>query len=245
MTSQEERLVRLEAALDQLKPSLHDRLEKLEKVSEKPAKKGAARLVAWMGPALPQLIGSAVMLVIAFWVKDSVDLAIKQQQLQLSYVKEMNEQLVAMATTDAALADVERAAVLVAAFGQPAVMPLMNELRYGGNRALGAEAGLRSLAFMNPDTVCGLVPRVAGSPAKMLGWEGQMVSARILAAGSCASALKILREQERLVSEVRAGRAKPETLSAIVNDVPSVTQQKEWLKSLEESIAILSALRDR
>ena len=157
MAAVEERLARLEAEYESLKPSLHQRLERLEKVFEKPPRKGFARLIAWMGPALPQLIGSAVILVLAFWVKDSVDLAIKQQQLHLSFVAEMKEQLEAMAKEDATLAEIERAAVLVAVFGQPAIMPLMNELRYGGNRAIGAETGLRSLAFMNQDAVCELM----------------------------------------------------------------------------------------
>ena len=241
MTAQEERLTRIELELERLRPSLHDRLEKLEKAADQPAKKGLARVLAWMGPALPQLITSLVILFVGLKVKDSVDLAIKQQQLQLSYVKEMKEQLVAMAATDAGLDAVERAAVLVAAFGQPAVMPLMNELRYGGNRALGAEAGLRSLAFMSPDAVCQIVPRVVASPARMLGWEGQMVAARVLAAADCAKALPLLREQERLLTDARAGKA--DSLSPIVNEVPSVTQQKEWLRSLQESIAILSGAR--
>jgi len=238
VTAQEERLARIELDLEQLRPSLHDRLEKLEKAAERPAKKGLRGVLAWMGPALPQLITSLVILFVGLGVKDSVDLAVKQQQLQLSYVKEMKEQLEAMAMTEAGLDAVERAAVLVAAFGEPAVMPLMNELRYGGNRTLGAEAGLRSLAFMNPDAVCKIVPRVIANPVHTLGWEGQMVSARILAAGGCKKALPILREQERLLMEARAGNAA--SLSAIVNETPSVTQQKEWLRSLQESIGILS-----
>ncbi len=241
MTVQEERLARVELELEQLRPSLYNRLEKLEQAITQPAKKGWTRVFTWMGPALPQLLSSIVVLFIAFAVKDSVDLAVKQQQLQLSYVKEMKEQLEAMAMSEAGLDAVERAAVLVAAFGQPAVMPLMNELRYGGNRTLGAEAGLRSLAFMNPEAVCKIVPRVVANPVRTLGWEGQMISARILAAGDCSKALPILREQERLLTEARAGKS--ESLGSIVNETPSVTQQKEWLRSLQESIAILSGSR--
>lgn len=239
MAAVEERLARLEAEYESLKPSLHQRLERLEKVFEKPPRKGFARLIAWMGPALPQLIGSAVILVLAFWVKDSVDLAIKQQQLHLSFVAEMKEQLEAMAKEDATLAEIERAAVLVAVFGQPAIMPLMNELRYGGNRAIGAETGLRSLAFMNQDAVCELIPRVIESPTRLLNWEGQMVSARIVAAGNCTKALATLQDQQRLLTEAEKGNE--EGLKKIVEEAPMVRQRKLWLESLREAIRILSA----
>jgi hypothetical protein len=243
MAAVEERLARLEAEYETLKPSLSQRLERLESVIEKPPRKWFARLIAWLGPALPQLIGSAVLLILAFWVKDSVDLAIKQQQLQLSYVGEMKAQLETMAKEDATVAQIERAAVLIAAFGQPAIMPLMNELRYGGNRAIGAETGLRSLAFMNRDAVCELIPRIIKSPTRLLNWEGQMVSARIVAAGNCTSALASLQEQQILLKDAVNGNE--EGLKKIVEIVPAVRQRKLWLASLQEAIRILSADNNR
>lgn len=237
MEGAEQRLAKLEAELSLLRPSLHERLERLEKSAAKPRPRWYLLPFAWMGPALPQLIVAAVMLFIAFWVKDSVDLAIKQQQLHLAYVKEMKEQLEAMAKGDADPASVERAAVLVAGFGQSAVMPLLNELRYGGNRALGAEAGLRTLAFMHPEAVCTVVLRVLKSPSRSLGWEGHMVAARTLAAGGCTGALGVLVEHEQLLDALRQG--KPADLATLVTDPPGVQQQKEWQRSLRESIAQL------
>jgi len=239
LTAIEERLALLEVEYDQFKPSLQQRLERLEKKSEEPTKKGIARLVAWMGPALPQLIGSVVILILAFLVKDSVDFAIKQQQLQLSFVKEMKEQLEAMANKNATLADIERAAVLVAAFGQPAVMPLMNEMRYGGNRAIGAEAGLRSLAFMNQEAVCDIIPRVIASPTRLLDWEGLMVSARVVAAGNCTSALSTLQKHEQILIEAQQDNIKG--LSKIVEIMPVKRQQKLWLESLQDAIKVLTS----
>lgn len=235
-----ERLARLEAELSRLQPS-HDRLEKRERGAPRRSRQGFARFFAWIGPAMPQLLASVVMLVLGFWIKDSVDLAIRQQELQLSFVKEMKEQLEAMAKKEATLEDIERAAVLVAAFGQPAVMPLLNELRYGGNRALGAESGLRALAFMNTEAVCELVPRVVASPARMLAWEGHMGAARILAAGKCTAALPVLRAHIQVIERVRDGQAPEHELTALASHVPKeVEDRKEWLKVLHESVAVLS-----
>lgn len=232
-TLPEERVTKLEAEVDRLQ--IHARLSRLEQSADKPPSRG---FVGWMGQALPQLITGVVLLVVGFWIKDSVDLAVKQQQLQLSYVKEMKDQLDAMAKKDADLQDVQRAAVLIATFGQPAVLPLMNEVRQGGNRTLGAEVGLRSLALMHPESVCDVVLRVVSNRARVLDWEAQMVSSRILAAAGCAKALPVLRKHKQALRAARDG--KEDALSAIVREPPTLQQQKIWTESLEESIAILS-----
>lgn len=234
MATEEKRLTRLEEALETLRPSLHERLEKLEAAAEEKPKNPFLRFIEWMGPALPQLITGAVILGIAFLAKDSVDLAIKRQQVQLSYAKEMNEQLNAMAAPDATLEEIKRAAVLIATFGQPSLMPLMNELRHGGNRALGAEDGLRSLAFMKADAVCDVVPKIVGNPARMLGWEGHMVAGRILAVAGCGNALELLVKHRQLID------AGDKSIATIVYDTPVVLQKKEWKRSLDQSIAALS-----
>jgi len=196
-----------------------------------------------MGPELPKFLAAAVLLLVAYWVKDSVDLAVKQQQLQLSYAKEMKGELEAMAKAKADVTDVERAAVLVSAFGQPAVLPLLNELRYGGNRALGAEAGLRSLAFMHPGAVCDAVERAMSSPARVLAWEAQMISARVVAAANCRESLPLLRTQARALAAVRAGKS--QDMPGVACRIPGVPQQKEWERTLEESVAALQAAQVR
>jgi hypothetical protein len=239
----EDRLARIEAEQAQLTPSLRARLEKLEKTAEEKPGSGYMRFVKWMGQALPSLIGSLVLLGVGYMLKDSLDLAIKQQTLQLSYVKEMKEQLLAMAKEGAKPEDIERAAVLVAGFGQPAVLPLMNELRYGGNRALGAESGLRSLAFMQPESVCAVVLRVLESPAQLLGWEGHAAAARTLAGANCSAALPVLQKHAAMLGPAANGRVVDVT--ALVSDKPNLLQQKEWLRELERSVARLSAAAKR
>lgn len=238
----EDRLARIEAELEKLKPSLSDRLEKLEKTAaEKPSGRWQ-RFSKWMGPALPTLITSIVMLVLGYWIKDSVDIAIKQQTLQLSYVKEMKEQLVAMATESDPDA-VKRAAVVIAAFGEPALLPLMNELRFGGNRELGAVSGLSALAFMHPQAVCGGVMRVLKSPTQPLSWEGHAAAAQTLAAANCSEALPVLQAHVTLLAPVADGGTVDVT--QLIADNPTVSQQKEWLRRLKQSVARLSAAAKR
>jgi hypothetical protein len=236
MSVAEERLARLEAELAQLKPTLHQRMEKLEAAAPKPWWKST---LAAAGSALPQLATGVVVLVIAFGLKDSVDLAIKQQQLQFSYAKEMTEQLKVMAKAEAGPSEMEHAAVLLAGFGPPAAMPLLNELRYGGNRATAAEAGLRALAFMHPAAVCAVAVPMVSNPARSVGWWAHAATGRATAAANCQDALPALRGYERLLAPVEEG--KTVDFSNLVSDEPNPAQQKLWLNSIRQSIKQLSS----
>lgn len=218
-----------------------DRLEAAARPAEAP-KAWPARLVGWMGSALPQLIGSAVMLVLGFMVKDSVDFAIRQQQLQLSYLAQMKAELVEMAKTGAAAEDIERSAMLLAAFGRPAAMPLINELRYGGNRAVGAEAGLRALAFADPDSVCRLLLRAMESAAVGFDAESHAGAVRLLVASECTRALPMLRRQlgeANLLAKTPADARG----SGFLSEVPTTPQLKAVIRELEGAIPRLEALR--
>lgn len=238
----EDRLARIEAELEKLKPSLSDRLEKLEKAAQEKPAGWLRRFSKFMGPALPTFITGVVILVLGYWIKDSVDIAIKQQTLQLSYVREMKEQLLAMAT-ESDPAAVKRAAVVIAAFGEPALLPLMHELRFGGNRADGAVLGLSALAFMHPEAVCKGVMRVLESPTQPLSWEGHVAVAQALAAANCGKALPLLREHVTLLAPVEHGGKVD--VKQLVADEPTVSQQKEWLRRLKGSVARLSAAAKR
>jgi hypothetical protein len=236
MITAAERLARLEAELAELKPTLRERMEKLEAAAAKPWWKST---LAAIGNAVPQLVTGVVVLIIAFELKDSVDLAIREQQVQLSYAKEMAEPLKAMAKPEADLSEVEQAAVLLAGFGRQAVVPLLNELRYEGNRAAGAEAGLRALAFMNPDVVCEAAVRMVANPGRSVGWAAHAAAARTAAAAKCQDALSALREFEQLLAPVEEG--KPADVSQLVSDRPTATQQRLWLEAMRQAIRQLSS----
>jgi len=236
--------------IEQVRRSLGERIDKIEAAASVPASKTGetglrarvAGLVKWMGPALPQLVTSAVMLVLAFWIKDSVDLAIKQQQLQLSYIEKMKSELVEMAKEGAPIGTVERSAMMVAAFGKPAIMPLVNELRAGGNRAIGAEAGLRSLAFTDAEPVCDIMLRALNAPTRLFAAEGLMAAVRTLGAAGCAQALPTLRRQLETAHAARKGTPIDAAKALeLVNEPPTVPQLKEMITVLEENVAAIEA----
>jgi hypothetical protein len=232
--------LRLRRELAEMRRSLAGRIEALESGAQKArAKSPVGRAIAWMGPALPSMISSIVLLALGFMVKDSVDLAIRRQQLQMSFAKDAQEQLKLMAARDSAVTQVEQAAVLVASFGPSSVLPLVNELRHGGNRALGAETGLQLVAIMDPETVCPMLARVLANPARLLGWEEHMRIARVLGAGQCVKVLPLLRRHEAAIAEASAG--KPEAARKLVRDAPDAEQLDTWRKSVAEVAALLAA----
>lgn len=218
-----------------------ERLEDQRLVANEPTSTGN-RFLKWMGPALPSLISSAALLLFGYLVKDSVDLAIRQQQLQLSYVKEMQPLLQQLGHTgegEVSLAGKEQIAILVAGFGESAVMPLANELRYAGNRLQSAEAGLRTLALTHSDAICRLLPPILGSAPPFLGWQGHQSASRILAAAQCVEAIALLQKHANVIKT--PGAAGEAAVRNLVIDQPDVKNIKDWGSSIRASLAVLTA----
>ena len=128
-----------------LKRTIEERLASIEKMLEArlpPAPKPpASGFLAWMGAELPKLLAAIVVLVLGFALKDSVDLAIKQRQLDLSYTKEM-QGLLQQLSGGGTEAQMQSAAVLLASYGEPALPGLMSTLRRPG---LGTTAPVDAL----------------------------------------------------------------------------------------------------
>jgi hypothetical protein len=152
------------------------------------AKSLPARFLSWMGDEGPKLIGAAVLLIISYWIKDSVDLAIKRQQLQLDVTKEMKTYLEVMADSASNADQIERAAVLLAAYGQPAAVPLLNEVRHGGLRATAAESALSFVGLGDPEDVCQLLQRALSNRTQQFGWEAHLRVIRLLGGTGCRGA---------------------------------------------------------
>lgn len=221
---------------------LRQRIEKIEAAtnSAREAIGPLSRFLKWIGPALPTLIVSTISLILGFWIKDSVDLAIRQRQLDLSYVKEMQPLLEKFGHTGEQEIDLpgkERLAVLIAGFGEPAVMPLANELRYGGNRLQSAEAGMHVLSLTHPESVCRLLPTVLHSVPPILGWQGHRSVSKVLASAKCVRALPVL--EAHLGVLTLAGNERDMGIRRLIVDKPEVANIKEWEKSLNTSVTLL------
>lgn len=238
MAGVDERLARIEAELEQLKPSLAQRLAALEQASAKPDAHARRSFLAWMGEEGPKLLAAIILLAITWGIKDSVDQALARQELQLSYTKEMQAQLEKMSDPGASNADIERAALLLAAYGNASIIPLLNELRHGDLRANGAEAGLRYIALVDPQGLCRVLPRVLANRTRQFGWNTHLRVIRLIGESGCAHAREDLRRYREALHAAGSQAASAAFFERLA-DVPKPDERDQLDKALERSLRLL------
>lgn len=170
-----------------------------------PPKPWPARLLGWMGAEAPKLLASVVLLVLGFWIKDSVDLAIKQRQLDLSYTKEMLAVLQKL-TEEEDLAKLNNAAVVLASFGEPALPALLMELRRTDLHAVAALRGLEALAVREPQTLCRVLPPLLLKRNQHYGVGAHRNLIDLIGDNGCVKALPQLRRYLDLANAAAQGR---------------------------------------
>lgn len=164
-----------------------------------------ARLLGWMGAEAPKLLASVVVLVLGFWIKDSVDLAIKQRQLDLSYTKEMLA-LLQQLTQEDDLGKLNNNAVVLASFGEPALPALLMELRRPDLHAVAATRGLEAMAVREPATLCRVLPPLLLKRNQHYDITAHRTLLGLIGDNGCTKALPQLRRYRDLVNAAVAGK---------------------------------------
>ncbi|KQW42753.1 MULTISPECIES: hypothetical protein [unclassified Roseateles] len=203
-----------------------------------PPKPWPARMLGWMGAEAPKLIASIVILVLGFWIKDSVDLAIKQRQLDLSYTKEMMG-LLQKLTEEEDLNKLKNGAVVLASFGEPALPALLMELRRPDLHAVAATLGLEAMAVREPETLCRVLPPLLLKRNQHYAIGAHRTLLSLIGDNGCRKALPQLRRYRDLVNAAVAG--KPEALrQRIGGEIAAPAEAYPRLKqTVDEAIANL------
>lgn len=203
-----------------------------------PPKPWPARLLGWMGAEAPKLLASIVVLVLGFWIKDSVDLAIKQRQLDLSYTKEMLA-LLQKLNEEEDLGKLTHTAVVLASFGEPALPALLMELRRTDLHAVAATRGLEAMAVREPQTLCRVLPPLLLKRNQHYGIGAHRALVSLIGDNGCSKALPQLRRYRDLVNAAVAGQ--PEALrQRIGGDIAAPAEAWPRLKqTVDEAIANL------
>jgi hypothetical protein len=203
-----------------------------------PIKSRTGRVLAWMGAEAPKLIASIVVLVLGFWIKDSVDLAIKQRQLDLSYTKEMLG-LLQKLTEEEDVDKLSNNAVVLASFGEPALPALLTALRRPGLHAVAAKRGLEAMAVREPGTLCRLLPPLLLKRNQHYDLGGHRTLVELIGDNGCTKALPQLRRYRDLVNAAVAG--KPDALrERIGGEIAAPAEAYPRLKkTVDEAIANL------
>lgn len=203
-----------------------------------PPKPWPARLLGWMGAEAPKLIASITVLVLGFWIKDSVDLAIKQRQLDLSYTKEMLG-LLQKLTEEEDLGKLTNSAVVLASFGEPALPALLMELRRPDLHAVAATRGLEAMAVREPQTLCRVLPALLLKRNQHYDIGAHRTLVTLIGDNGCAKALPQLRRYRDFVDAAVAGRP-DELRQRIGGDIAAPAEAYPRLKKVvDEAIANL------
>ena len=177
-------------------PSLRDIEERLAKLESK------KRLFDSLG--VPIIKGIALA-AITWYFTGRVSEALKERQLQLSNVTEMRGLLLEISKANTSNDDAEKFGYTLAAFGQPAVTPLIGLLHSKRDwDHLAAFSGLRAIGFAERGAICDPLIHVIRNRTQLFSWTVQRDVIRVLAEADCEKATKAIEEYRKLAEAARA-----------------------------------------
>jgi len=185
----------------QLEPAaVEARLKKIEEKLDARSDKGAW---AWILDVLKTLLPSIVLALLGFALKDTVDQALREREIQLEAVKEMEKLVPDLQKTDLIRADAQAKAAQLAAFGRYSVPFFVNILEVGNqNAGVGAEDGLRMVARSEPAPVCAALQTVIQSRSGLYHWQTHLSALEILGQAGCTKACRDVADYRDHMSSV-------------------------------------------
>lgn len=239
---EDERLARLEQKVEQAF-ALDARLRTLEEAVKKlQPRSGVRDWLQTMGPYL----GGVVVLVVGFWLKDSVSLALQREQLDLAYVKDVRDMIEDFdASTQQPAADAN--AIALAMYGNFAIVPLIERLQGGDVAQLAAERGLRLIGDNQPADACPRFTRLLGDPTRRYTWQTYKSVLRLIGVSECVPSIGVL---EAYSAELDRAASDPQRLAVFAARFSNADafdgESADILKQQAvEALRILKLQRDR
>lgn len=164
---------------------------RLKEIEDKVDKGNGRSAFTWILDILKTLLPSVVLVILGYALKDSVDQALREREIQLAAVKEMETLVPDLQKTDLARPDAQAKAAQLAAYGQYSVPFFVNILEVGNqNAAVGAEDGLRMVARSEPQAVCATLQTVIQNRTGLYRWQTHLSALEILGQASCTKACR-------------------------------------------------------
>ena len=185
----------------QLEPAaVEARLKKIEEKLDGGPGKGA---LDWVLDVMKTLLPSIVLAVLGFALKDTVDQALRQREIQLEAVKEMEKLAPDLQKNELDRVDAQTKAAQLAAFGGYSVPFFVNILEVGSqNGSAGAEDGLRMVARSEPEAVCSAMQGVVRSRSGLYKWQTHLAALRILGQAGCTASCRTVADYRDTMSSV-------------------------------------------
>jgi len=212
---------------------------RLKKIEEKLDGKKEKADLSWLLDILKTLLPSIVLTVIGFYLNDTVEQAMKEHQLQIDAVNEMQkiaEGLQGVQTRPDALAK----AAQLAAFGRYSVPFFVNVLETGTqNSQIGAEDGLRMVARSEPQPVCSALHAVIRNRSGLYQWQTHASALKVLGQTGCVDACTDVAKYRNSLTSVNDFKPWVSNDKVMADDYKTVVDQAsttlEQLKKMQES----------
>lgn len=235
----EARLARLETRLLALRVRLARGARADSDVPPPPA--SSAPTWKWF-EALGPIVNGVVLAVVGYFLTGAVEAGFKRQELQLSNAVEMRDLLKTLQGQTVPYEEMEASALTLAAFGAPAVAPLMSALASGGElRGPAAETGLRAIGLAEPEAVCAPLERVLRNRSGRYPWLAHLSALRLVADVECREARPIVATYQRRLAgpldEARLGELQRTYASDPALDRSAVEFLREQLDRTREALS--------
>jgi hypothetical protein len=237
MTDAEQQIAALEARVENVF-AIDARLKALDSDVRKLKGSSVRDWVQTLGPYVSGLI----VLLVGFWIKDSVTLALQREQLDLEYVKQMRDLVKDFDeanTQPAANAN----AVGLAMYGKHAIILLVERLEGGDIAHLAAEKGLMLVGGNDPQVACPRFAAIATDKSRRFTWQANKTIIKVMGQSTCLKEIAALETYKAQLAVLGTNEAKlaqfarrySETQGFDSEAVAALTEQ------LDESLEILKA----
>jgi hypothetical protein len=220
-------LQKIEQALRELSSSL--------KPPATPPQPEKSKWLSGIWELLKVVIPSLILFWVTYSIKDSVDMALHERQLQLDYVKEMGKLDSAMQEPKLTPENATNNAIQLAAFGKYSI-PFFLHVLEGGNQIsiAGAIQGLHMMSMTEPDEVCRQLTMVISNRTALYKWTTHLAAMKLLGEAGCGSST-------RTVNDYNDALQSADILKTWVSPLPS-PNPKEYSELKEQVAATLKVL---
>ena len=238
MSDIEQRIAAIEARVEQAF-AIDTRLKSLEGDVRK--LKGGSGLRDWVQTLGPYISGVVVLLV-GFWIKDSVTLALQREQLDLEYVKQMRD-LIKDFDQAPNQAEADADAVGLAMYGQHAIIPLVERLEGGDVAPLAAERGLGLIGSNAPQVACPKFVSVVADRARRFKWQTHKTMIKVIGRSACVQAAPVLLEYRNALKALGSDAVKTTAFARRYSEAESfdIDSAASLVNEIDTTLEILDA----
>jgi hypothetical protein len=140
------------------------------------------------------LVQAGVLAAVGYFLTTAVEAGFKSQEVKLSQVREMRSQFAKLFDESVSDHDALKNALMLAAFGPPAIDPLTIALTEHGGDIQGPAAmeALRFIGFTHPDETCDAAVRLVENRTRLLPWRSYHLAICLIGETRCKGAKKNL-----------------------------------------------------